>query len=704
MPTLDEYIKERSVITNIDLLYDGTIAYTAKYSGAKLISQEFDTKLKLVHKELNSETSAACFSPNSKYLAFANANVINILDLKTKRVIKKIKTLSQKITIIAFSSNSEYIIAGSHTGRIFQYKYNNSALLARLCSFPHIQKKSRNKYVSAISIYNNKLACSGIGGAIFVIDLYSQTERNILLEEGPRVNTLCYLDEETLVSGDVSGKILIHSLNATKPTKSIDAPFINITQVIKMPDPRYIMIASDTNYVAIADTHKAKIIHSKYIEFTAPVAKILLVNRETVLVCLENSKIFNLEIPTPRSLRSLIIHNSLYEAYRLVDSEPMLQDTKEFHLLEKRYKSIYREALNALLHQNKNLAQKTVLILKGVRSKEEEIRSLFNAFEKYGRFRALYHEKKYAIAYAMSDKYKALQQTPIFKKLEEAWRDNFVNAQRHIQLDKVVHAKALFHEYLNVASKRELIRLLLTQEKNLMAFLEAIDKKDFQTIDELKMKYPLFESVPTYISLSQTIEKNIQKIDILINQGELPQAKELISKFKNTPHLNQELKRLATNLKSMLTLQKAYKVNDFKSCYELIDTYHTLDTSELGLLLNKYWVKKVDECETYALKGSAQGVKESLDTLISISTRKNKIGDLLRVSFHSKIKAFLAKKSFRSAENIIYSYIDIFGNDTEIKSLMRTFEVLSKTKLAITQNTDTRVQRDKWVESDELMS
>ena len=196
---------------------------------------------------------------------------------------------------------------------------------------------------------------------------------------------------------------------------------------------------------------------------------------------------------------------------------------------------------------------------------------------------------------------------------------------------------------------------------------------------------------------------NIKKIELFINQGELLKAKELLFKFKNSSHVNKDLKRLNTKLQDMTSLQEAYQINDFKKCYELLDTYPHLNSSELGILLNKHWAKLISECEEYALKGNPKGIKKALDTLISISTRKHKIGDLLRVSFHSKIKAFLAKKNFKSAENIIYSYIDIFGNDNEISSLMKSYELMSKTKLAITQDQNERVQRDKWVNSELIM-
>jgi hypothetical protein len=67
------------------------------------------------------------------------------------------------------------------------------------------------------------------------------------------------------------------------------------------------------------------------------------------------------------------------------------------------------------------------------------------------------------------------------------------------------------------------------------------------------------------------------------------------------------------------------------------------------------------------------------------------------LSFHTKIKALLFKKSFKNAENIIYSYIDTFGTDSEILLIMRAHEKASGIKLAFTANQETRKDRDSWL-------
>ena len=701
MRSIDIVIKERSEITNITLLDDGNIFYATKYSGAKIVNpQGYKTVLKLLHKELGADTTAICISSDATLLAFSNKNIINILNIKTKKIIKSIKIAKQHINKLHFSL--PYIIAGTDQGRVLQYRYDNSALLARIYSFPYKRKNVIDNFVSAFALFDSTLASSGQGGALMISDIYIQENNQILIEQGERIDALCFIDKQTIVSANISGKIIVHSLKTGEIINTIDAPFGDIKQIIKMPNPHFIALSGEENYIAIADIKKGKIVHAKYVEFPYNVDKILLTNEESLVVTLKDYSIINVKLGTLHQLKELIMQGNLENAYAMVESEVMLQKSREYKILEQRYKLVYQNALNALLNQSKTLAQKIILPIKKINSKKREIDALFTSFENYNRFKILYLEKKYALAFAMATKHEALQQTPIYIKLEDAWKDSFVNAQRHMLLGKDEHAKALMDEYITVVSKRPIIKLFLNKDKNFMNFLQAIQRDDFQTIEELLHDNPLFKEAPTYIQLNQSIEKNIAKIDLLINQGDLEKAKEFLMKFKRSSFIKKELKRVYTDFENMSQLQKAYQNNNFKVCYEILDTHPSLNGSELGILLNKHWAKLINECEDFALKANPNGIKKTLADLLLVETRRGRVGDLLRVSFHSKIKAYLAKNSFGGAKNIIYSYIDIFGTDNEIKSLMKTYEMMSKRELAITQ--DDRVDRNRWVEVEAIIS
>jgi len=111
----------------------------------------------------------------------------------------------------------------------------------------------------------------------------------------------------------------------------------------------------------------------------------------------------------------------------------------------------------------------------------------------------------------------------------------------------------------------------------------------------------------------------------------------------------------------------------------------------------------MSKCEEFALGGNIKDIKKELDGLIRLSSRRDKIGDLIRVSFQVRIKILIESKNFRGAETIIYTYIDIFGLDSEINQIMKNFERMSSLTLAITDTQTQRPSRDSWLESPIIM-
>jgi hypothetical protein len=155
----------------------------------------------------------------------------------------------------------------------------------------------------------------------------------------------------------------------------------------------------------------------------------------------------------------------------------------------------------------------------------------------------------------------------------------------------------------------------------------------------------------------------------------------------------EELYKLTQEAKKFLNY---YEKNNFVQCYETLDTHLELDSMQLAKLLEEHWKKKVYSCEIFALEGNIKALKDTLGELIHVTTRKEKIGELLRLSFHVKIKNEINYSHYKSAENFIYSYIDIFGMDSEITQLMKKFESSSRRKLAITFMQKKHKERNAW--------
>lgn len=710
MPKVYKCQTARSKIANLKVLDNTLLAYNTKLHGTIILDlNECETKINITNKHLNSNVTAYSFSPNSKMLAFVNKRIIYIIDMQTKSTLQTIQTIDEDIEILSFDSSSTYLIAGSKNGRVLQYKHNKTSLLSRLCSFPHNRSdihqdiKENSNFVSAFASYKNMFASAGYGGAIFVIDLHSQAKKYVITHRRERIDALCFIDENTIISGNNNGNIDITSLNNIKTYNSINTTLSKIKQIILMPNPDYIVVTGVTNIVAIVDIKNYKVVHNKYVEFESNIANIDIANGESLVASLDNDKIVTVELPSVSKLKSLIVHNSLEDAYKLIRTEPMLQGSFEHKMLERRFENDFLNATKALINQNKTKATQLLSVYAKVQSKQDEIKNLFEAFKSFNRFHSLFLEKKYALAYAIASKYPPLKYTAQYKKMEQVFKVAFANAQRHIQQGNIVDAKALLFEYNTVISKQPIIKLILNQNKEFVKFLAAVQKKDFLTIDKLINVNALFKQIPNYIALTQEIENKLEDIKFSIKSGEIVVAKKLIASIEEVSFIKDQIEILYYECRKMLLLQQAYEANNFKSCYEILDSHKSLSSTELGILLEKHWLKLINKCEEYALCGNLKDIKKTLGNLLSLSTRRNKIGDLIRVSFHVRIKILIQTKNFQGAETIIYSYIDIFGIDSEISQIMKKFEKTSSTKLAITQTNNSRPSRDSWRRSDIIM-
>jgi len=710
MPKIYKCQTSKSNITKLTALNGSLVAYSTKLHGVKIIDcNECEIKKSIANIHLNARVTALSFSPNFELFAFVNQGVIYITQIETKNIIHTIEINDEDIDIISFDSSSTYLLAGSKNGRVLQYKVNQPSLLSRLCSFPYDRSdidsktKASKNFVSSFAFYNNNFACSGYGGAIVIIDLHTQANKNVITHNRTRIDALCFLNENTLVSGNSSGRIDIISLTDENSYKSVNTPIPKIQQIIIMPNPNYIMVSGKSNIITIVDIRNSKIAHSKYIELEGKINKIALVNSDSLVIALDNNRIVNVELPGIEKLRSLIVHNSLDKAFELIEKEPMLQGSHEQKLIEEKFEKCYANATKALINQNLTLAVQILDNYKEVKSKEAKIRELFNAFENYLRFQALFLEKKYALAYAMSSKYEPLKQTLQYKKMEQIFITAFSNAQRHVLQNNLTRAKALLSEYSTVISKKPLIRLLITQNREFTEFLKAIKEKDFKIINRLIHTNELFKQIPSYIALDNQIEETLEKTEADINSAHLNRAQKLLQTLKKVPHISQRVEKLHIKYKYVLALQKAYENNDFKTCYKILDLHKSLQSVELAALLERHWSKLIQKCEKFALKGNIKDIKETLDELIDLPSRHNKIGDLIRVSFHVKVDILMNKKNFKASEAIIYTYIDIFGIDSEITTIMKKFENLSSFKLAITQTHADRPTRDSWRYSDIIM-
>lgn len=700
MLEFNECLKARSAVTHLQIV-DNNLLVTTKIHGMKVI--DFDTcntKINLSNRHLNSDTNAVAISPNGKLLAFANKSVLYVIDITTHKTLQTIQTQSSSITKLIFDASSKYIISGDTNGRVLQYKYNSSLSLARLCSFPcqiPIRKQFHKNFVSALAMYENLIASSGFGGGTIVIDMYSRATKRVIKETKIHSNALVFLDKERLLNADVHGDIHLISLTNRTEYRKISTNLKNIQQVVLTQENQYALLLSEKNSIALVDLVNFKLLEKQYLSFESTILK-MAIHKSQLIVALSNLQIITLELADKKKLNSFILHNSIDKAYKLVETFPMLENTYEHHKLEQLYQNAFSKAVDAIINNKKEFALQTINSFKNVQSKKHEIETLFVSFKNYNRFQALVLEKKYALAYAMASKYPAFTYTPPYKKMESIWKKSFADAQRQIVQGRADVAKAILSEYATTTIKRPLIKFVLNHNQTFLKFLKAIERKEFQKVYSLVKENEIFAQIPNYIKLNKELNRQIDDARESIKIGKLDNANKHLHMLQNIPHFSNEIILLQKESLAMAELQKAYKERNFSRCYEILDATPSLHYSELSQHLEESWDKLMHKCETYALQGDLKGVKKTLSKLINVSTRADKIGDLLRVSYASRIRELIHNKAYKKAELLIYSYMDIFGKDSEITFYKQQFEKVSHMKLALHENEFVQKSRNNWLQ------
>lgn len=703
MPYIQKHLTAKSDIQELKIIDDYLVAYSTKEHGIEIFNCN-DNKLisNITHKYLNTNAKVSAFSPDGKMFAFINNQTIYVLDIQNKNILQMTDTDSEDINTISFDASSKYIIAGTRNARVLQYRYDSSPVLARLCSLAHTE--SHENLVSSFAFYTHYFACGGNDGSIYIVDLRLQSKICNIQHNKSAIGALCFLDENTIVSGNKAGEVHITSLHDVKNYKSVSTPIPSIKQIILLQNQEYAMVAGDSNIISVVDIKRRKIAHSKYVELKTKITKIALIDSSYLIVALQNNEIINIELLSDTKLKSLIVSNNIEQAYNLIAQEPMLNGSNAHKMLEERFDSDYLRATKSLISNNETQASMILETYKNISSKKSQIRDLFSAFKNYPRFQEIISEEKYALAYAMSSKFPALKQTKEYSIIESVFKIAFTNAQKLLLRGDTNGAKELLHEYMTVISKKPIIKLVLTQNKEFIDFLKAIQNRDFKKISELLSINELFAQLPNYTSLMNEVDTELKDIEQEINMSLTATSREKLQAFRGIVHVKDKVEYLYGQSRLIQELHNAYNKDDFKSCYELLDLHSSLKLSELGILLENHWTKLMLKCEEYALNGNIKDIKKTLGELIDQPNRRNRIGEFIRVSFHVRINQLMKKKNFTGAEAIIYSYIDTFGLDSEIVKSMKKFEKSSTRKLAITQTQQDRPPRDSWIDSDIVKS
>jgi len=702
MPKYKHCFKAYSPIVAMEVLKDNRVIFSTTNSGIRVLDMdEYNVLSNILPQELDAK-ALSCFSKDGRLVAIAHKTTVYIMVLRTQKILKTIETRSS-IDVLTFDTLSNYIIIGTSDGRVYQYRFNSNTLLARLCSFPYLYidekpKKIDNNFVSVITSYKDKIACSGYGGAIYVMNLHSRDSKKVILRQRvKKIESLCFLDNNTLISGSVDGVVEVIDLHNTKKIQRLNAPFTHVKHIIPMPNKEYILVASDKNFIALLNIKSLKIVKAQYLEFDEKIKLMIPKDEESFFVVLQDGSVKSVELLNLATLRSLIEKDKLTKAYRLLSKAPMLRGSKEERELEKKYQKLLEKAIKMILDDDMEGAKELLKNVSTLPSKKEEIRAVFEGFKHYEKLQLMFHEEKLHVAYSLCEKFPALKYTKEYKSMEKAWQNTFLKAQKEMLLHNVAAARALLGKYMAVHSKRTLIQFILYQNQEFIQFLKAIENKEFEQLHSLAKEYREFSALEHYKVFQEEVKNTQEQIEEFILMGNTHLAEVLIEKLDEDPKNEELVQKLEQECSSVSELYEAYKKNNLLKCYKKLDSDPFLKTTDLGKELETKWYELIDKGEKLALKADIKGVEEIFSEFKHLTSRNEKVGDIFRVAYQRKIFYFLQHKNCSRVATVVNEYTDKFGLDTEIKQLIKEYAKICKKKINLTAKQVRRKPRDYWL-------
>jgi hypothetical protein len=649
-------------------------------------------------EQLTSNLTA--FNTQQNLFGVAKDEQIDIFSNDNK-LLKSIQTYEGKIEKIYFIPDSAYLLSATKTGRVMLYNYRTKPFGFRLYSFVKQYKTQKQKKMTCAAFRDKRIAIGSNEGIILIFGLHTQKIQQTLQPTYSTICAMCFNSSNKLISAEPRGNIFIYDLSDSHNFKTIHTALYAIKQLLYIPNTHFIIINTGTKKLALLDSKNSKIFTFNYMNFNNDILCISLTQKGNLLVVLVDKTRVEIELQQAQKIHSLILHNMIIEAYQLIEKEPWLQNTSEYETLEKIYFTKYLNATKALINKDIEQAHKIIDDYILVESKKDDVMLLFNAYKEYENFVILSAEHKYAPAYALCNRFSPLKYSPQYKSMEKEFKQAYTFAQKAILSENYNLAKEYLSAYLTVLSKKEVINLILKYNKDFLKFLGFIKVEDYQNINILLTKYPIFYDIPPYIALKEKEQATLKEIKILINAANTTEALQKINMLQAIPSLSKKLEKLHSEAISVEQLMQSYEINDFKHCYEILDEKnHLFVDLELNGMLENHWKNLMHSCEEYALMGNIKGIKKTLQELITVKTRSRQIGDMLRLSFSVEIIHNLENIQYSTAQILIYSYIDIFGIDKEFKTVMKKYEELSNNKLAITTHATHRLPRDSWLHNE----
>lgn len=637
-------------------------------------TKEFTFKNANIHKE----KSSVAFSPDGKYLAYSelDQSVVRVIDIHSNKLHHSFPTLHNRIETLCFDPSSNYLIAGSLTGRVYLWNLFSTGQVSRLSSFPeytpHLLTQPKNNYVSAacFSASGDLAATSGYGGSIVVTNIRTEVSPKRITPNHIRINALSFIHEEMIVAGNIEGALDIIDLHTGQIQKHYQTGLSSIRSIAVSSKGTYLLVAGHTKDIVLIDLKKHKIRDASYISRPEKITQLSITHDDMLIVGCEDGSVTMHKLFPEDNLESLLNSSACAQAYDLVQDYPLLEDSALTHEIEQEWEYSLEDALLKAEKGNNDEALDVLQKFTQVPAKSNAIKDVKNFIKHFQSFSSAVLNENYALAYSIAEQTPLLKRSAAYEEMEKIWDTCFLKAQTFVITDQKRDLIQVLEPFSRVNSKLCFIQVLLHQPALFLQFTHHVNTHEYDKLFSITHSYPCLKEIQSYKDLLYAAEELSLKAREHIFCGELDLAELELEQLEHIPSMKIQWRELKHIYTLALKLQSLYSDGDILSCYALIDKNEILQALPLSKELETNWNIKMESAEKEALLGHIKEIKATLGKLLTLSTRAQKIGTLLRLGFLTQIKLLVIKKQISSIQKAIDTYIEMFGYDTELNNLI----------------------------------
>jgi len=702
-PALESLKSYQSPVIYIKILYDTRVVFLTQHRHIIFYNPK-TTEQKILQLDSHAyfEKNRVTVSTQGDFIAYVHNDkkTLHIIETKANKIMHSFSAYKQEIDIISFDPTSRYLIIGTSKGRLLEYSLTSKSFMDRLTSFPEHRASEmigfKTNYISAMTFKENLLLSSGYGGSVVLTNLHTHTDSKRFHNGRSRIDALAFINHDLFLEGNDQSTLKKVSITKQRLIRQIPLSIGALKQIVILNRLPFAIVTSHFHTISLVNYETMEIIKKEFITTDSTITYLECSLDYELYIAQSDGAILHVNL-LPLDDFEIFIKNGLLErAYTLSKHNILLKYTQSYEKLEKLFSQHYAKALKFLIQKNEKAAQKELAPFKN--AKNSDYTTLFKHFKHYEKMEQLFKEKKYAAIYGLTTQYSLLKATPVFKKLQNLWYQQFNEAYAILQTNNEAHAKKSIYDFFSVPQKRPLISMLFSQPDLIKQFYTAQQRSDQERLRQLLQKHPQLHDITPLPILEDKYDDALKTFDSTLQSHDFTLAQKQLETLERKESLHHHVSDLQHRLKSVKKFFYFYEKHKYYNCYQLIDSREELSFLKEREALEKVWSQIIYRCEKASIGGDVKRIKKELGPLLELKSRNGKIGAILRVAYRKQILQKIKKRDRNAYHDGIINYLNFFGNDDELEYLMSEIQKRSFT-LPFFKQKPMRTERISWLKS-----